>query len=77
MVSAKPVGLSNDGFPRMAAGAEFVVRVCGDISTMLERSLARRIGDTTTTLPTSHVPQDSGPADVAAVMLAAVDASSR
>jgi len=43
----------------------------------LERALARRIGATTTTLPTSHVPQDSRPADVAAVILAAVDASTK
>ncbi len=47
------------------------------ISPDLERALARKIGATTTTLPTSHVPQESRPADVAAVIIAAVDASTK
>ena len=47
------------------------------ISPDLERAMARKIGATTITLPTSHVPQDSRPADVAAVILAAVDASAK
>ena len=47
------------------------------ISPDLERAMARKIGATTVTLPTSHVPQDSRPADVAAVILAAVDASAK
>jgi pimeloyl-ACP methyl ester carboxylesterase len=47
------------------------------ISPDLERAMAKRIGATTTTLASSHVPQDSRPAEVAAVIMAAVDASSR
>ena len=43
----------------------------------LERAMAKKIGATTTTLPTSHVPQQSRPEDVAAVILAAVDASTK
>lgn len=43
----------------------------------LERAMARKIGAKVTTLPTSHVPQQSRPADVAAVILAAVDASTK
>jgi pimeloyl-ACP methyl ester carboxylesterase len=43
----------------------------------LERAMARKIGATVTTLPTSHVPQQSRPADVAAVILAAVQASTK
>ena len=43
----------------------------------LERAFARKIGATTTTLPTSHVPQESRPADVAAVILAAVAAGTK
>lgn len=38
----------------------------------LERAMARRIGAKVTTLPTSHVPQQSRPADVAKVILDAV-----
>lgn len=38
----------------------------------LERATARRIGARVTSLPTSHVPQQSRPADVAAVILDAV-----
>lgn len=38
----------------------------------LERAMARRIGARVTTLPTSHVPQQSRPADVAKVILDAV-----
>jgi pimeloyl-ACP methyl ester carboxylesterase len=47
------------------------------ISPDLERALAAKIGATTTTLPTSHVPQESRPDDVAAVIVAAVAASTR
>jgi len=47
------------------------------ISPELERAMAAKIGATTTTLPTSHVPQQSRPADVAAVILAAVNASAK
>lgn len=43
----------------------------------LERAMAKKIGATTTTLPTSHVPQQSRPADVAAVILAAVKATTK
>ncbi|MFM9926322.1 alpha/beta hydrolase [Variovorax sp. H27-G14] len=43
----------------------------------LERAMAKKIGAVTTTLPTSHVPQQSRPKDVAAVILAAVKASTR
>ncbi len=43
----------------------------------LERAMAKKIGATTTTLPTSHVPQQSRPADVAAVILAAVKAAAK
>ena len=43
----------------------------------LERAMARKIGATTTTLPTSHVPQQSRPDDVAAVILAAVKATTK
>lgn len=45
------------------------------ISPDLERAMAKKIGATTTTLPTSHVPQQSRPKDVAAVIIAAVNAS--
>ncbi|PLP96508.1 alpha/beta fold hydrolase [Cupriavidus pauculus] len=38
----------------------------------LERAMAKRIGAKVTTLPTSHVPQQSRPADVAKVILDAV-----
>ncbi|QGZ43365.1 alpha/beta fold hydrolase [Pseudoduganella flava] len=41
----------------------------------LERAMAKKIGATTTELPTSHVPQQSRPADVAKVILAAVAAA--
>jgi pimeloyl-ACP methyl ester carboxylesterase len=41
----------------------------------LERAFARKIGAHTTELPTSHVPQQSRPADVAKVILDAVAAS--
>jgi pimeloyl-ACP methyl ester carboxylesterase len=47
------------------------------ISPDLERAMATRIGATTITLPTSHVPQESRPADVAAVIVAAVNASAK
>ncbi|UXH79088.1 alpha/beta fold hydrolase [Roseateles amylovorans] len=40
----------------------------------LERAMARKIGAKVTTLPTSHVPQQSRPADVAAVIIDAVNA---
>ena len=43
----------------------------------LERAFARKIGATTTTLATSHVPQQSKPAEVADVILAAVAASTK
>lgn len=42
-----------------------------------ERAMAKKIGATVTTLPTSHVPQQSRPEDVAAVILAAVKAKSQ
>ncbi|WP_432240754.1 alpha/beta fold hydrolase [Herbaspirillum robiniae] len=45
------------------------------IQPALERSFAKQIGATTTELPTSHVPQQSRPADVAKVILDAVAAS--
>lgn len=41
----------------------------------LERSFAKKIGARTTELAASHVPQQSRPADVAKVILQAVDAS--
>ncbi|MBJ2156787.1 alpha/beta fold hydrolase [Variovorax sp. IB41] len=47
------------------------------ISPDLERAMARKIGATITTLPTSHVPQQSRPKDVAAVIIAAVNASAK
>ena len=47
------------------------------ISPDLERAMAKKIGATVTTLPTSHVPQQSRPADVAEVILAAVKASTK
>lgn len=40
----------------------------------LERAMARKIGAKVTTLPTSHVPQQSRPQDVAKVILDAVHA---
>jgi hypothetical protein len=40
----------------------------------LERAMARKIGAKVTTLPTSHVPQQSRPQDVAKVILEAVHA---
>ena len=43
----------------------------------LERAMARKIGATVTTLPTSHVPQQSRPQDVADVIIAAVNASAK
>lgn len=43
----------------------------------LERAFAKKIGATTTTLQTSHVPQQSQPAEVAAVILAAVAATTK
>ncbi|MBV8633979.1 MAG: alpha/beta hydrolase [Burkholderiaceae bacterium] len=43
----------------------------------LERALAKKIGAKVTTLPTSHVPQQSRPADVAKVIIAAVEASEK
>ncbi|HSI50755.1 MAG TPA: alpha/beta hydrolase [Ideonella sp.] len=43
----------------------------------LERAMAKKIGATVTTLPTSHVPQQSRPAEVAAVILQAVQAVAR
>ncbi|ANH69942.1 alpha/beta fold hydrolase [Mitsuaria sp. 7] len=43
----------------------------------LERAMARKIGAKVTTLPTSHVPHLSRPEDVAAVILEAVEASTR
>ena len=43
----------------------------------LERAFAKKIGAKTTELPTSHVPQQSRPADVAKVILEAVAASSK
>ena len=47
------------------------------ISPDQERAMAKKIGATTTTLPTSHVPQQSRPEDVAGVILAAVAASTK
>jgi pimeloyl-ACP methyl ester carboxylesterase len=47
------------------------------ISPDLERAMATKIGATTTTQPTSHVPQESRPADVAAVIIAAVNATAK
>jgi pimeloyl-ACP methyl ester carboxylesterase len=47
------------------------------ISPDLERAMAKKIGAITTTLPTSHVPQQSRPKDVAAVIIAAVNASAK
>ena len=47
------------------------------ISPDLERAMAKKIGAKVTTLPTSHVPQQSRPGDVADVILAAVDASTK
>lgn len=47
------------------------------ISPEQERGMAKKIGATVTTLPTSHVPQQSRPKDVAAVILAAVKASTK
>ena len=44
------------------------------ISPDQERAMARKIGATVTTLPTSHVPQQSRPEDVAAVIMSAVKA---
>jgi len=41
----------------------------------LERAMARKIGASVTTLPTSHVPQQSQPAKVAATILEAVQQS--
>jgi pimeloyl-ACP methyl ester carboxylesterase len=41
----------------------------------LERAMAKKIGAKTTELPTSHVPQQSRPADVAKVILDAVAAT--
>ena len=45
------------------------------IDPQLQRALAKKIGARTTELPTSHVPQQSRPADVAKVILQAVAAS--
>lgn len=45
------------------------------IDPQLQRVLAKKIGARTTELPTSHVPQQSRPADVAKVILEAVAAS--
>jgi pimeloyl-ACP methyl ester carboxylesterase len=47
------------------------------ISPDLQRALAKKIGATTKTLPTSHVPHQSRPKDVAAVILAAVKATTK
>ena len=47
------------------------------ISPDLERAMARKIGARVTTLPTSHVPQQSRPAAVAEVILTAVSASTK
>ena len=44
------------------------------ISPDQERAMAKKIGATVTTLPTSHVPQQSRPEDVAAVIISAVNA---
>ncbi len=43
----------------------------------LERAMAKKIGAKVTSLPTSHVPQQSRPADVAKVIIAAVQASEK
>ncbi|MGO4325442.1 alpha/beta fold hydrolase [Cupriavidus sp. 2TAF22] len=43
----------------------------------LERAMARKIGAKVTSLPSSHVPQQSRPADVARVILDAVQASAQ
>jgi pimeloyl-ACP methyl ester carboxylesterase len=43
----------------------------------LERAMAKTIGAKVTSLPTSHVPQQSRPADVAKVILDAVEATSK
>ncbi len=43
----------------------------------LERAMAKAIGAKVTSLPTSHVPQQSRPADVAKVILDAVQATSK
>ena len=47
------------------------------ISPDLVRAMARKIGARVTTLPTSHVPQQSRPEEVAEVILAAVSASTK
>lgn len=47
------------------------------ISPYLERDLAKKIGAKITHLPTSHVPMQSRPADVAMVILAAVEATAK
>jgi len=47
------------------------------ISPDLERAMAKKIGAKVSTLPTSHVPQQSRPEDVAAVIIAAVNASTK
>jgi hypothetical protein len=41
------------------------------IQPALEKAMAKKINATTTALPTSHVPMQSRPKDVAAVILAA------
>ncbi len=43
------------------------------IQPALERAMAKKINASTTTLPTSHVPMQSRPKDVAAVILAATE----
>ena len=43
------------------------------IQPALERAMAKKINASTTTLPTSHVPMQSRPKDVAAVILAAAE----
>lgn len=43
----------------------------------LERAMAKKIGAKVTSLPTSHVPQESRPADVAKVIIDAVEASDK
>lgn len=45
------------------------------IDPQLQRAMAKKIGARTTVLPSSHVPQQSRPADVARVILEAVAAS--
>ena len=45
------------------------------IDPQLQRAMAKKIGARTTVLPSSHVPQQSRPADVAKVILEAVAAS--